>query len=164
MNNKPVTKEKALARLAALCSRSEQCEDDLIKKLISWKLDKTTRNEIIEYLKDNKFLDNERYTRSYVNDKAKFSFWGPSKIRAELIRKRIPSSLINSALETIDSEIWKTGLIKNAISKSKNIDLLGEEAYKERQKLMRYLIGRGFSATSASKAVSIMKKRQEENE
>lgn len=164
MPKKPITKEGAIARLESLCSRSEQCEYDLDRKMINWGLNSTQRKEILVHLKENKYLDNARFSRSYVNDKARFSSWGPYRIRLELIKKRIDKTFIDDALRQVDPAIWKEGLLKCAVSKTKNLDLTGEEGYSECQKLFRYLISRGFPSTASSKAVKMMKKKQEEME
>ncbi|MCH5235290.1 MAG: RecX family transcriptional regulator [Muribaculaceae bacterium] len=159
---KEVTKEKALERLEGLCSRSEQCEFDLNRKMINWGLSSANRKEIMESLRDNRYVDDSRFARSFTNDKARFSSWGPNKIRMELIKRRLPSSIITESLRNVEPEVWKEGLLKNALSKAKNLDLTGEEGWKNRQKLFRYIVGRGFPSSSASKAVNLMKKRQEE--
>ena len=164
MASGPLTKEKALERLASLCSRSEQCESDLTKKLLNWDINAGERKEIIEYLKENRYLDDARYAKSFANDKARFSSWGPYKIRFELTKKHINSSLIKEALSRVELSVWKEGLLRNAEAKARTLDLCGEKGYEDRQKLFRYLIGKGFPSDSASKAVSLMRKRREETE
>ena len=158
---KIITKEKALDRLESLCSRSEQCESDLIRKLIGWGINASDRVQIIESLKENRFLDETRFAAGYSNDKARFSAWGPHRIRLELIKKRIPSGIISECLRNIDPSIWKEGLLKSALSKSKNLDLLGEEGRANANKLYRYLVYRGFPSSSATKAVNYIRKRQQ---
>lgn len=164
MPSKPITKEKALERLASLCSRSEQCESDLTRKLITWGISPAERNEVMDYLKENRYVDDARFAKSFANDKARFSSWGPNKIRGELIKRRIKAASITAALESIDQQIWKEGLLKCAAAKSKNLDLTGEEGFENRQKLFRYLVYRGFPSSASSKAVNFMKKRQEDKE
>ena len=162
MEKKHITKEKALERLASLCSRAEQCEFDLIKKLTGWGLSSSEKKEIIDYLKENRYVDNARYAASFANDKARFLSWGPYKIRVELLKRRIPAPLVKEVVNSVDSEYWKEGLLKKAVAKSKNLDLTGENGYENRQKLFRYLISIGFPSASASKAVTLMKRRQED--
>lgn len=160
MQRQPITKEKALERLQSLCSRSEQCESDLIKKMINWGIPSCDRKEIIENLKENRFLNNSRYARSFALDKARFAVWGPNKIRLELIKRRIHSNDIKSALENIGQDIWKEGLTKCARNKAKNLDLIGEEGWNNSQKLYKYLISRGFPGGVSSKMVNLLKKKQ----
>lgn len=162
MAKKLITKEKALERLQSLCGRSEQCEFDLIRKMINWGINPSDRKEILEYLKENRYLDEARFSRSFANDKARFSAWGPKKIRIELIKRKINSSLISEALHNVDQKYWKEGLLRIANSKAKTLDLVGEESRENKQKLFRYLISRGFPSKSVVVAVNLMKKRQEE--
>ena len=161
MPRKEITSEVALSRLESLCSRSEQCEFDLERKLYNWGIPAGVRKEIIEKLRENRYVDNSRFAKSYSNDKARFSHWGPQKIRIELIKRKIPAILISEALRQVDSDVWREGLLKNASSKAKSLKLIGEDSRSEREKLYRYLISRGFPSSSASKAVSLMVKRQE---
>lgn len=155
MKRKEKTKEEALLRLENLCSRSEQCEFELERKMIGWGVRREDRKAILEELRENRYVDDKRFARSYANDKARFSAWGPNKIRMELIKRHIKSSDISEALHGVEQEVWKTGLLRNARSKAKNLqlDLEGEEGYLERQKLYRYLIGRGFPSSAVSAVV-----------
>ena len=156
-----MTKEIAIEKLAALCSRSEQCEYDLTQKMFKWGLSSQDRKGVLDYLIENKFLDNSRFAKSYCHDKARFSYWGPYKIKIELLKRRVNSNDIKEALESIDPQIWKEGVLHCAEGKSKNLDLTGEEGYESRLKLFKYLISRGFPSIMAKKAVALMKKRQE---
>lgn len=161
MLKKTITKEKALLKLASLCAKSEQCEFEITRKLINWGISSSDRNEIITYLKENKYIEDVRFAKSFANDKARFSSWGPVKIKAELMRRKIKPAVIKEAIENVSSLIWKEALLKSVLSKGSKLELNGQEGYGNCQKLYRYLIGRGFSSGAASKAVSFMKKKQE---
>lgn len=160
MTKKPITKEKAQERLEILCSRSEQCEFDLNRKMIVWGISSQQRKEILNSLKENRYLDDSRFARSFANDKARFSSWGPYKIRMELIKRKIGAATIKESLERVESEVWREGLLRSARSKSKNLDLLGDNSYENGKKLFQYLIGRGFPSKASSQAVSIIKKEK----
>lgn len=157
---KPLTKEAALERLASLCSRSEQCEYDLTKKMFNWGIPSSERKIILDYLKENRYLDDIRFAKSFANDKARFSSWGPYKIRMELARKRIKGPIATEVIKNIDNGVWKEGIMKCANAKAKNLDLTGEESWENSRKLFRYLVSRGFPSAISSKVVDLMKKRQ----
>lgn len=160
---KPVTKETARLRLESQCARAEHCEFELMRKMFTWGLSTSESKEILEILKENRYVDDARYARSFANDKARFSAWGPYKIRFELLKRRINQSLIKEAIANVSQQTWKEGLLHNAETKSRYLNLKGEEGHENCQKLYKYLVARGFPATTCSKAVTIMKKRQEEN-
>lgn len=161
MTHIPLTKEKAKTRLMSLCARSEQCEYDILQKMFRWGLSEQDREEVIDFLKENRYIDNGRYASGFAMDKARFSHWGPIKIKMELLKKRIPAEMIKAALSSVDKEVWKEGLKKNLFSKSRHLNLLGEEGYENGNKLLRYLVSRGFPMSSCIKAVGYMKKLQE---
>ena len=46
-------------------------------------------NEIIDRLIDEKFIDERRYCRAFVNDKLRFNHWGRVKIQAKLREKKL---------------------------------------------------------------------------
>ena len=158
---KEIDKMEALGKLESLCARSEQCVFDLNRKMINWGIKASDRKEIIENLIENRYVDESRYARSFANDKARFSCWGPYKIRMELMKKRLMSSLISEAVKNVDPEVWKEGLLHAATVKARNLDLTGEDGWENGQKLYKYLIGRGFPSAASSKAVNVMRKREE---
>lgn len=139
-----------LERLAALCSRSEQCESDLQKKMYAAGLTADEIQKILRYLKDNRFLDNSRFARAFANDKVRFSAWGRRKIRAALAVKHISAADISNALESIDHEEYTDALNRCAKAKSRTLNLHQRE---DVQKLYRHLISRGFESELSVKCI-----------
>lgn len=162
LQRKQISKEKAIERLTTLCVNAEQCEFDMNRKMLNWGLSAPDRKDILEYLIENNYLNDARFARSFTRDKARFSNWGPIKIKMELIKKRIKSNFIADALHSVEPEIWKDALLKCVKSKSKDLDLIGENSWENRQKLYKFLIWRGFSSNMSAKAVDRMKKFQQE--
>ena len=158
------TPEQAKLKMASLCSRSEQCESDILNKLYNQGISTSDRKEILDFLKEEKFIDNARYAKAFARDKVRFSFWGPKKIRAALALKKISTPEIFKALETVNEEDWEIALSKSAMSKSRNLDLIGENGYENRKKLFTFLINRGFTSEQSNRAVRIMKEKQSKEE
>ena len=77
---KQLSPEEALHRAAALCSAGEQCIFDIREKLLRWGIAPNDSKEIIEKLIQGKFIDEERYCKSFVNDNFRFNKWGKVKI------------------------------------------------------------------------------------
>lgn len=96
---RPVTAESVCKRLASLCARSEQCEEDIRQKLLRSGLPPTDREEILEFLKRERFVDNERYTRALVRDAKKLKLWSRRKIMMRLVVNRIPRDMAREAIE-----------------------------------------------------------------
>ena len=73
---KEMTKEQALLKLTSLCSSSEQCSGDMLRKMDTWGIGPHDQSEIMEYLVKEKYVDDSRYCHFFVNDKIKYNKWG----------------------------------------------------------------------------------------
>lgn len=142
MGTEEKTTQEILARMAALCSRSEQCSTDIHKKITAAGLSNEQADEIVEKLKAEKFIDDERYIRSYVSDKFKFNKWGKVKIRHYLKMKSFPDDLIKIGLDEIDSEKYREVLIKTL--KEKACKVKKKNKFETMGQLIRFAQNRGF--------------------
>ena len=104
MPRKPITPDNAFLRLATLCARCEQAEGDLRKKLRDWGIASSDADAIIDRLKQERYLDNERYAHAYCRDKLRFNGWGRIKIAFMLKGKGVEQEFIDAALAQIDEE------------------------------------------------------------
>lgn len=73
--------KQALQKVASLCASSEQCWQDIEKKLQKWEVNNNDIHSIKEYLYKERFLDDERYARGYIRDKMNLNKWGRKKDR-----------------------------------------------------------------------------------
>lgn len=136
------TTQEIFARVAALCSRSEQCSTDIHKKITAAGLSSEEAEDIIEKLKAEKFIDDERYIRSYVSDKFKFNKWGKVKIRHYLKMKGFPDEFIQNGLDEIDTEKYHETLIKTLKEKARKVKK--ENKFEKMGQLIRFAQNRGF--------------------
>jgi len=137
-----ISYEQALNRLSVYCSRAERCVFDVRRKMDEWEIPTEKQNQIIQKLQKEKFIDDERYCRAFVNDKTLYNRWGFHKIRFELKRKQIPDSIISEALKNIDFEENHERLKLLIENKMKSVK--GKNERDIRYKLMRFAFGRGF--------------------
>lgn len=140
---KPPDPESLLKRMAGLCAKSEQCSFDIRTKLYKAGLPSDKREEIIEYLTANRYIDDGRFARSFASYKVRFSAWGRRKIRMALGAKRIPSNMISEALEAIDEDDYLEALRRVVEAGKKDLDPADRE---QRAKLYRRLLARGFES------------------
>src|SRR5690554_1929700 len=101
---KETDKNDVLKKMAALCSRSEQCSTDIHKKILAVGCLGDEADEILDQLIAEKFINDERYVKFYVADKFKLNKWGKIKIKYYLKMKNLPDSLIQNGLDLIDEE------------------------------------------------------------
>ena len=138
-----MTEEQALQKLAALCSQSEHCTSEMKEKMRRWGIEEDAQQRVVEYLVANRYVDDRRYARSFVNDKLKYNKWGPRKIEQSLWMKHIDESILREALDDVDNEEYISVLRPLLTSKRKTTK--AETDYEMNQKLLRFAIGRGFT-------------------
>ncbi|WP_372947802.1 regulatory protein RecX [Mariniphaga sp.] len=142
METEEKTAQEIYAKMAALCSRSEQCSTNIHKKITVAGLSSDEADEIIEKLKAEKFIDDERYIRSYVSDKFKFNKWGKVKIRHYLKMKGLPGELIQNGMNEIDMEKYKETLIKTMKEKARKVKK--KTKFEKMGQIIRFAQNRGF--------------------
>ena len=138
-----MTEEQALQKLAALCSQSEHCTSEMKEKMTRWGIEDDAQQRVMEYLVANRYVDDRRYARSFVNDKLKYNKWGPRKIEQALWMKHIDDSIRQEALDDVDNAEYICVLRPWLQSKRKTTK--AESDYEMNQKLLRFAIGRGFT-------------------
>ena len=110
-----------LHKAAAYCSASERCIQDVEKKIKAAGLTGEEIDRIISRLLKERFIDESRFARYFVNDKLRFNKWGRIKINYEMQRKGIPSDVRSKALADIDEQEYRSILLSILKSKKKTI-------------------------------------------
>ena len=148
MENSSKEKEKAMQ----LCSRREYCRKDIYDKIISWGSSPDKAGEIVNFLVENKFVDDRRYTEAYVKDKLRFNKWGRVKIAYMLRMQNIDKKMIADVLSQIDENEYIEILIGEL--RKKNKSKMSGNAFELKGKLFRFATGRGFEAETINEAIS----------
>lgn len=151
MRKKEITKEAAMLRMADLCAKSEQCSHDIREKLFRTGLPGGAIDEVMNYLVEERFIDDSRYAKAYASDKARFAGWGPVKIQQYLSLKRIPRDYIAEAIDNIPEDTFMEATVRAASAKARGLDLAD---FKDRQKLLRHLLSKGFRMEMAKRAIA----------
>ena len=108
---------------------------------------------ILDRLESEKFIDDERFCRAFVNDKFRFAKWGKMKIAQGLYMKKIPSDVAWRYLNEIDEEEYLSILRDLLASKRKSIHAADD--YELNGKLMRFAMSRGFELKDIKRCIDI---------
>ena len=144
MTFKELTPDQILDKMAKYCAYQERCVKDVNEKLKSFDLTTKDKEEILAYLVDNRFVNDERFARSFVKGKINQSGWGLNKIRFHLMQKGIAKGLIDLSLEAYDEEAYRQRLIEVLRVKSKTVKAAND--FEKNRKLAAFAIQRGFEA------------------
>ena len=148
---KPLSPGEALNKAAAYCTLCERCISEVSAKLTTWGVSHDEQEKIIARLTEEKFIDEARYCRAFVNDKVKFNRWGRIKITASLREKHLPQEHIKEALESIDEEIYMQALQETIDIKRR--ELKGKDDFATQQKIIRHAASRGYEPALIMKTI-----------
>ena len=149
---KPLTPSEALNKAAAYCTLCERCVSEVSAKLTAWGVPYAVQEEIITRLTNEKFIDETRYCRAFVNDKVRFNRWGRLKITAALREKRLPQEYIKEAMENIDEDAYQQSLQETIDIKRR--ELKGKDDFATQQKIIRHAASRGYEPSLIIKAIN----------
>lgn len=152
---------KALVYAAGLCVRSEQCEHDIRVRLQRRGVTDGEADRIVEYLKEHRYLSDERYARAFVRTKSRLSGWGPWKIQRALAARRIETSVIRCAMEEVDADRCEDNAEAAARRKARGLDLADRG---DRARLYRFLYSRGYGSGTIGRVMARLGAEQMEED
>ncbi len=140
---KEMTEQEAYLRLTALCAQAEHCRQEMRDKMVRWGLDETVQERVVGRLVRERYVDDERYARAYVNDKVRYQKWGRRKIQQGLWTKRIDDDTQQRVLDEVSDEEYLAVL--RPLLRQKRKTVKAQSDYELNQKLLRFALGRGFT-------------------
>ena len=129
-------------KMARYCAYQERSHYQVEKKLREMGMIPEAIDAIMLFLIQESFLNEERFARAYVRGKFYQNKWGKQKIINGLKQHRIHQNLIQSALSEIDENDYQQ-TVKELIEKKKK-QLPAHNSYQIKQKIVRYLIQKGY--------------------
>ena len=142
---KPLSPDQVLDKMAKYCAYQERCIKDVKDKLKTYDIAEKEKNIILEYLLENRFVNDERFAKSFVRGKVNQSGWGVNKIRFHLIQKGIDKDIIEEALGQTDEETYRQRLIEILKAKAKTVKAASD--YEKKRKLAAYAMQKGFEGS-----------------
>ncbi len=133
-----------IERLKKYCVLQDKCKWDVSQKMQIWKLNKKTQQHILELLIKEKYIDEERYAKSFCRGKFKIKKWGRLKIINELKRKYISVEYINIGITEINKNEYLETLESLYQKKNKSIRIIN--TYIKNKKIATYLINKGYES------------------
>lgn len=141
-DKKLYTFEEIKQKLANYCVYQDRCHAEVEQKMREFVLIPEAKEEILLYLMRENYLNEERFTRSYIRGKFYLKNWGKIKIKMHLKQKGINDKLISSCFDEIDENDYLKILRK--VYENYNAKLKGLNDHQKKLKTVKYLISRGF--------------------
>lgn len=94
-------------------------------------------------------LNDEHYAREYARSKTVYAHRGKYRVKLELLKKKVPKNIIDSALGEISDDDELNSAIELVAQKQKSLDRVSPEI--KQRRLYSLLARRGFSLETIKK-------------
>ena len=133
---------KAKNKALSILSKASQSEKQIRQKLAK-DYEEDTIDRVIEFLQKYKFVDDEDLASRIVNTNVNLNKYGKNKIKQNLYNKGIEKSIIETAIDDIDTDKE----FENALylGKKRYDRLKNEDPRKAYQKIGNHLAYKGFN-------------------
>lgn len=133
---------KAKNKALTILSKSDQSEKKIKEKLLN-DFDENIVEDVVEFLKGYKLIDDNLLAEKIVHDNMNLSKFGKNKIKQNLYNKGIAASDIQDAISQIDPDEEYENAKYLAEKRLKR--LKGEDKNKINQKIYQHLAYKGFN-------------------
>ena len=144
-NKNAFTLKEIYAKMEYYCAYQERCYKEVEEKLYSFSSNQSEKDEVLTYLIENNFINEERFAQSFVRGKHNYKFWGKNRIVNELKFRNISSRNIQTALK----EIPETTYLHNFHTLAeKNWETIKEpKGQKRNKKFVDFLLRKGYETS-----------------
>ena len=146
------TVTEALAKMQKFCAYQERCMQDVRSKLYQFGIKNSEAEFVIAELISEKYINEERFAKTFARGKFRINRWGKVKIEVALKQKNISPFCIKKGLQEISySEYSKTIqlLIKKLSGNKQNLTKT------EKAKIIRSLLSKGFEIAEIQKVLTV---------
>ena len=147
MKNKIITYQEVKIKLEQWCAYQDRCLFEVKEKINTYKLNDSDTLRLINELKTDNFLDENRFVASFISGKFRIKNWGRNKIKHHLIQKKIDKDLIINGIYSINDNEYNDTIEKLILKKlnelKPKLDTKLSE-YQTKGKVFSYLTSKGF--------------------
>ena len=123
------------------CAYQERTHQEVRNKLYELGLYSDEVEEILSELISENYINEERFARTFASGKFRLKHWGRRKIMYALKHRNISSYCIDKALKEITDEEYERVIM---LLIDRKFDQTSGEEFIVKNKIARYLIGKGF--------------------
>lgn len=149
---------QALESLMRLCARAERSSGDALRLMARWGVEPTERQQVLQRLISERFIDDRRYAELFIKEKINLSAWGEYKIRTTLRTKGISEATINAAMAEATGLNDESRLRERLARKIKSTK--ADTPYKLKAKLIRYGLSLGYPTDAVIECVEEVMRSQ----
>lgn len=140
-----LTTNEIINKLEYYCSYQDRCHKEVEQKLRSFTLLPELKEQIIVHLIKHKYIDEERFAKSFTRGKHNYKGWGKNRIVQELKFREISKRNIDLALLELSNEVYLANFHQLA---EKNWNCIKErKGQKKNKKFVDFLLRKGYETS-----------------
>jgi regulatory protein len=143
--NTELSINEVINKLEYYCSYQDRCHKEVEQKIRNLTLIPELKEKVIVHLIENKYIDEERFAKSFTRGKHNYKGWGKIRIVQELKFREISKRNIDLALQELPNEVYLENF--HALSE-KNWDSIKErKGQKKNKKFVDFLLRKGYETS-----------------
>ncbi len=140
-----ITRRDILVKAANFSAYQERTHAEVRERLQKWEVWGDEAEEIIAYLIEDNFLNEERFAKVFAGSKFRVKQWGRQKIKYELKARKLSEYCIKVGMAEIEDNDY-IDTLKTILEKKKYELRTEKQPLIVKQKLAQYAIGKGFES------------------
>jgi regulatory protein len=133
--------------------RRDHSASELRRKVSAKGYDTTVIDRILSEFQEKGYIDDMAFAEKFASDKAEFKQWGPNKIKAALFKKGVKASVAEKVIQNLSVNLEHHQICVDLLRKRKQHFMRETDPLKRKQKMYRYLAGKGYASGSISRAI-----------
>lgn len=134
--------KEALKKAANFCAYQERTHREVKERLDEWGIWGDEADEIVVWLIENNYLNEERFAKVFAGSKFRVKQWGRLKIRQELKMRGVSDYCLQMGMNEIDDDDY-INTLEQLITK-KQAEIKDTNPLVVKQKLLRYTLSKGY--------------------
>ncbi|MCU0468059.1 MAG: recombination regulator RecX [Arcicella sp.] len=134
--------KEALIKAANFCAYQERTQKEVREKLADLAIYGDEAEEMIVWLIENNYLNEERFAKIFAGSKFRQKQWGRLKIRQELKMRGVSDYCLRVGMNEINGDDYIETL--QEIIEKKAREIKDADKLVRKQKLVRFALSRGF--------------------
>lgn len=154
MNSQTFSIQELKQKAERFCAYQERCHKDVSQKLYELGATSVETNEILAYLIENNFLNEERFAQSFARGKFRIKKYGKLRIINELKLRNISKYNIEKALQEISDEEYEAVFAE--LSEKAWHSITEKNKLKKKKKFCDFLFRKGYESQRIYMALKVL--------
>jgi regulatory protein len=141
-NQSAYSNDEIRKKLEYYCAYQDRCHQEVYQKMFSFSLSSNEKEELMVYLIDTNFLNEERFAQSFTRGKHNYKKWGKIRITNELKTRNISATIIKIALKEINDSLYLETF--EELTERHWLSISESNLLKKRKKFCDYFLRKGW--------------------